>query len=159
MAPVQALRGDGNHSASEVVVVLSGFGVRFFAFFSFPPPLPDVVDGPFFFTFVTLIASGVRGRGSSKLYAGNRDSSTGAGAVAPDGVAEHNPPPFPYPTDDASEGTETGVGACMAPSGISPALSITNVWVGGAAELRRLGRRAVSGTAVCTRSGIPTIGC
>ena len=104
------------------------------AFFSFPLPLPDV---PFFFTFVTLIASGVLGRGSSasKSYAGKRDGSgaaMGAATAAPSGVAERDllPAPFPYvPYEgDATRAPgrcgcgDTGTGGVRtAPSGISPA--------------------------------------
>ena len=125
------------------------------AFFSFPLPLPDV---PFFFTFVTLIASGVLGRGASasKSYAGKRDGSgaaMGAATPAPSGVAERDllPAPFPYVPYEGEATRAPGRCGCgdagaggvrTAPSGISPARSMTNVCAGGAGELRRLGRRA-----------------
>ncbi len=134
----------------------SGFGVRFFAFFSFPLP-----EAPFFLTLVTLIASGVLGRGSSasRSYAGKRDGGAGAAALTPastrGGVAERDLLPFPYAAEDARArcgcgDTGAGVAAGTAPSGISPVLSMTNVWAGGAGVPRRLGRRAVGGAAVHT---------
>lgn len=162
-APGQALRGDGYHSASEILVSSGLVVVRFFALFSPPPPpLPF-----FFFTFVTFIASGVLGRGSSasRSYAGNRDGGIGAADDAPppspastrDGVAERDLLPFLYPAE-APVGRcgcgAIGTGAAgtvtdAVPWGISPVLSMMNVWAGGAGLLRRLGRRAVGGAAVC----------
>lgn len=149
--------------------------VRFFPF-SFPaPPPPAAAASPFFFffAFVTLIGSGVPDRGSStsRSYAGNRD---GSGATAPSGVADLLPCPWPWPfpyegacarCEGAGEAADRGGGelpgrracgetrgaATVTPSGISPARSITNVCVGGAGALRRLGRRGVVAAAVKDR--------
>lgn len=69
--------------------------VRFLSFLSLPPPPPAPF---FFFAFVTLIGSGVPGRGTSpsRSYAGKREGRGAAAVAAPSGVADLLPFPIPY---------------------------------------------------------------